>query len=104
MDADAGLAARLDPSHLCLLADIHAFGAEPAQHHGGQFGIVLAEGTGRFQHGHVGAEPAMGLRHFHADGAATDDDEMAGLAGLFKQGFVGQVADRIKARNGRHQR
>ena len=42
------------------------------------FGVILGKGVKGFQHGDFCAKTAKGLRHFHADGAAANDNEVSG--------------------------
>ena len=53
-----------------------AFGLQRVENHLGEFGVVLGKWYKGFQHRDFGSEPAMGQRHFHADGPATYDNEM----------------------------
>ena len=61
-------------------ADDDAFALELVEHDRRAFRIVLGERLRRFQHGHLAAEPAEGLRHFQADRTGADDDEVLAAA------------------------
>ena len=46
----------------------------------------------------------MRLRQLDADGAAADDDEVAGASGQVKDGFIGEVRNFAQALDRRHKR
>ena len=50
-------------------------------------GSSLASGCRRFQHGHLAADAAKGLRHFQADRAGANDNEMRGSFGEIENRF-----------------
>jgi hypothetical protein len=71
--------------------DLDALGAELPQHQRGGLGVVLAQRLGAFEHRDLRAEAAMGLRHFHADGTAADDDQVSGPLAQVEDRLVGVV-------------
>ena len=71
-------------------------------HHTGQLGIILGQHRQRFQNRHLGAEPAMGLRHFQTDRTAADDDQMPRQVSVREQGLVGEVGHLGQAGDRRH--
>ena len=83
---DAGLG--LDGNALLL---------QGGNHHGSKFGIIAAKKFLPFQHRHLGAEAAVGLGHFKADGSAADDDEMAWQYGVAEDRFIGEEGHCIEA-------
>ena len=68
---------------------------------GRQFRVLATQRSQPFYHCDTRAEAAMRLRHFHADGTATDDDEVSGAFLVFEEILVGEEGNLVEAGNGR---
>jgi hypothetical protein len=75
---------------------------EALEHQRGGLRVVLAQRLGAFEHRDLRAEAAMGLRHFHADGAAADDDQVPGPLAQVEDRLVGVVRRLLEPRDRRH--
>ncbi len=67
-----------DALRALLLDDHDALAPQPLQRNRRKLRIVLAECARALDHRHPAAEPAMRLRHLHADRPAADDDQVCG--------------------------
>ncbi len=104
-DADAHTCPRLfNAGDLRVLQDRYPFGAQGIDHDRGLLRIVLAERFLRLDHGHLAAEAAVRLGHFHTDRPAADDDQVLRRLPQVEQGFIGQIRHRVETGDRRHGR
>ena len=90
----------MNADRLGVEQDFDAFGGQDALHLFGDIGILAAhELPARFDDRHATAEAAIGLRHFDADIAAAQHDQVRRQIVEFQRLDMGQRAGRFEARN-----
>src|SRR5690606_6156279 len=67
-----------------------------------KLGIVAGEHARGLDESDAAAEPAVRLRHFHAGGAAADDNQMIGALRVLEDRLIGEAGCRLDAGNRRH--
>jgi len=97
----AGFAA--DPGDHGALGDVDALGGKAVAHHLDHLGIVLTQNLGSFDHRNGAAQTPMRLCHLHADGAAADDEQVAGPLAQPENRLVRLVRHRVETGDRRHQ-
>ena len=99
---------RLDPfghaaqaDHALTFDDLDPFGAQGGQNHRRAIRIIAAKRAGGLDHRHAAAQPLMRLRHFHPDGATTQNQQMVRAVSQGKDRLIGQIGQILDARNRR---
>ena len=103
-DHGDAVAGRRDPLDANAFMQRNALVGEPRLDDGREVPIVAAEHGEHLQHRHLGAEPAVRLRHLDTDRAAADDDQVRRAFGIVEDRLVRLVGHRIEARDRRRRR
>ena len=84
---------------LGIFDDINSLITQVFKNNRSHFGVIFTKRFRPFNDSYAAAKAAMGLRHFHADGTAANNNQMFRLFTQVKDIFVGIVLHLIQPRD-----
>ena len=92
-----------DAANMGFAVNFNPFRGQPVGHKAADFRVFAAQTIARLNHADRAAEPVESLRQFHAYRPAANDQQMLGLGGQVKHGFIGQIGGFVEATHRRQQ-